>query len=486
MKSNCLASAIFIDNLTAFAHCRWANAMTTMRLAGGALGVALVVFGPSCARADLVTYTATGESGFPSSNVYLGGQFTAGQPFTYTFTLNTAIPNSASADPSQGVYTNALVSSSGSVGNYQFSTGPGDVQINMVSAAGPGTFFAYAQPVTGAAVNGARLNYVTIQLEEGPSRTAAIPVLTPLSQFTGHTKFDLIFTIPAATINLEEISGVWALTMVSNSATGATNSTTAPAPPGHGGLNHSTGHNHSTGLNHRTGLNHGTSLNHSTGHNHGTGGLNHGTSLNHSTPNHSTGFNHGAGGLNPSTGLKQSTGHNHSTVHNHGTGRTTTAPDLGGLNHSTGASTTAPATTTEPDAQPRHRSSAASTTALASTTSPTTSDTAPAPRHRTSAASNPPNHSTGGLNHGAGHTTTAPELDDLNHSTGLNHGTDDLNPSTGDNHGTSGHNHSTGGLNHGHGSLNHSTGHNHSTGCFRRSRLGNHHSSFNACGGASH
>ena len=159
MKSKSLASAIFINNLTAFAHCRWANAMTTMRLAGSALGVALVVFGPSCARADLVTYTATGESGFPSSNVYLGGQFTAGQPFTYTFTLNTAIPNSdPSANPSQGVYTNALVSSSGSIGSYQFSTGPGDVQINWVSAAGPGTFFAYAQPVTGAAVNGARLS----------------------------------------------------------------------------------------------------------------------------------------------------------------------------------------------------------------------------------------------------------------------------------------------------------------------------------------
>ena len=63
MKSKCLASAIFINNLIAFVCCRWANAMTTMRLAGSALGVALVVFGPSCARADIVTYTATGESG---------------------------------------------------------------------------------------------------------------------------------------------------------------------------------------------------------------------------------------------------------------------------------------------------------------------------------------------------------------------------------------------------------------------------------------
>ena len=96
MKSKCLASAIFINNLTAFAYCRWANAMTTMRLAGSALGVALVVFGPSCARADLVTYTATGESGPGQSIAALRGQFTAGQPFTYTFTLNTAIPNSES------------------------------------------------------------------------------------------------------------------------------------------------------------------------------------------------------------------------------------------------------------------------------------------------------------------------------------------------------------------------------------------------------
>src|SRR5262249_46788037 len=161
-----------------FACCRWTNAMTTMRLAGSALGMALVVFGPSCAHADIVTYTATGESG--NGNGALAGQFIVGQPFTYTFTLDTSIPNTnTSADPSQGVYTNALVSSHGSIGNYQFSTGLGDVQINWVAAAGPGTFFAYSNAVTGAAVNGDRLSAVTIQLEAGPSRSAAIPVLTP-------------------------------------------------------------------------------------------------------------------------------------------------------------------------------------------------------------------------------------------------------------------------------------------------------------------
>ena len=95
VKSKSLASAIFINNLIAFASCRWANAITTMRLAGSALGVALVVFGPSCARADIVTYTATGTTG--GVNPGLQGQFTTGQPWTYTFTLNTAVPDS---DPS--------------------------------------------------------------------------------------------------------------------------------------------------------------------------------------------------------------------------------------------------------------------------------------------------------------------------------------------------------------------------------------------------
>jgi hypothetical protein len=53
-----------------------------MRLAGSALGVALVVFGASCARADLVTYTATGQSGPPSSwsDASLVPQFATPQP----------------------------------------------------------------------------------------------------------------------------------------------------------------------------------------------------------------------------------------------------------------------------------------------------------------------------------------------------------------------------------------------------------------------
>ena len=95
-----------------------------MRLAGSALGVALVVFGPSCARADIVTYTATGTTG--GVNPALQGQFSSGQPWTYTFTLNTAVPDS-DPSPSRGLYQNALVSSSGSVGSYQFSTGAGGV-----------------------------------------------------------------------------------------------------------------------------------------------------------------------------------------------------------------------------------------------------------------------------------------------------------------------------------------------------------------------
>src|SRR5262245_32441429 len=100
VKSKFLASAIFISNLIAFAYCRWANAITTMRLAGSALAVALVVFGPSCARADLITYTVTGPSGgnVDSTDPAYRAQFnTAGQPFTFTFTINNATRDS---DPS--------------------------------------------------------------------------------------------------------------------------------------------------------------------------------------------------------------------------------------------------------------------------------------------------------------------------------------------------------------------------------------------------
>ena len=50
-----------INDLNAFACCRRANVKTMMRLGGSALGMALVVFGPSCARADTITYLATGQ-----------------------------------------------------------------------------------------------------------------------------------------------------------------------------------------------------------------------------------------------------------------------------------------------------------------------------------------------------------------------------------------------------------------------------------------
>src|SRR5262245_32394572 len=96
---------------------RCANDRTTMRLAGSALGMALVMFGPSCARADTVTYTATGQidnAGVCCSST-IRAQFQDGQPFSYTFTLDTAAPGTF--DGLNGHYDNGLVSSNGSVGS---------------------------------------------------------------------------------------------------------------------------------------------------------------------------------------------------------------------------------------------------------------------------------------------------------------------------------------------------------------------------------
>src|SRR5258707_617613 len=136
--------------------------MTTMRLAGNALGVALVVFGPSCARADIVTYTATGTVG--GVNAALQGQFTTGQAWTYTFTLNTAVLDS-DPSPSSGVYLNALISSSGSIGSYHFSTGAGAIQVTNSSflvISGPVTGYG---PITGPNIGVDQLARVSFQLQ---------------------------------------------------------------------------------------------------------------------------------------------------------------------------------------------------------------------------------------------------------------------------------------------------------------------------------
>ena len=170
-----------------------------MRLAGSALGVALVVFGPSCARADLVTYTASGL--MDGASLPLQGQFIAGQPLSYTFTLNTATPNS-DPSPTRGKYYNGVISSSGSIGSYQFSTGLGDIDVNTAFP-GPGStrIILNGLPVTGAAVGGIPLTMIAFDLEEGAGFTSdAIPTSLNLSAFAGHKKFNLLFTTPAGTI----------------------------------------------------------------------------------------------------------------------------------------------------------------------------------------------------------------------------------------------------------------------------------------------
>ena len=155
MKSKFLRSAIFI-----FAYSAWrrANAVTTTRLAGGALGVALLVLAPSGARADTVTYLATGAIAI-ATNPSLAAQFPIGQTFTYTFSVDTAAQNTGNAQT--GYYATGLISSSGSIGSYNFSTGTSNLTVGrepagVAGAPGPSDIFYFTAAQGASALLGRR------------------------------------------------------------------------------------------------------------------------------------------------------------------------------------------------------------------------------------------------------------------------------------------------------------------------------------------
>jgi outer membrane autotransporter protein len=207
----------------AYLTCRWANAMTTMRLAGSALGVALVVFGPSCARAATVTYMATGEVAGESPS--LQGQFPIGTPFTYTFTLNTAVPNTGSYPP-VGYYTNGLVSSSGRIGSYSLSTVAGDLAVGKAPSFD--IFMTQAsQGITAPAVGGVPIYDVQFILRDD-TKTAlssnAVPLSLNLSAFSSLAKLNLVYSnsteLQATVTGLEVINPV---TGLANPVTGLAN-----------------------------------------------------------------------------------------------------------------------------------------------------------------------------------------------------------------------------------------------------------------------
>ena len=127
------------------------------RLAGNALAVALVAFWSSCAGADILTYTATG----PVVNASASLQQFLGQPSTFTFTLNTAIPDQ-DPRPLNGLHLGGLVSSSGSVGSYQFSTGAGPVWLGKLPSYD--VFATSTMSVTGPSIGGAHLVAAGIEL----------------------------------------------------------------------------------------------------------------------------------------------------------------------------------------------------------------------------------------------------------------------------------------------------------------------------------
>src|SRR4029079_4912430 len=174
------SSAIFINDLNAFACCPWANVKTMMRLGGSALSMAVVVFGPSCARADTITYLATGviDKAGVCCTPAIHAQFQDGQPYSYIFTLDTAAPGTVDGTPLNIHYENGLVSSSGQVGSYVFSTGSGVPQVGKQP--GYDKFEVQSLNVTGASVSGAPLNAVTFVLRDD-TRTALSGGAVPTS-----------------------------------------------------------------------------------------------------------------------------------------------------------------------------------------------------------------------------------------------------------------------------------------------------------------
>src|SRR5262249_46802937 len=192
--------------------------------------------GPSCARADIVTYTVSldnsGSTKFESAPGVAGTLFVG--PATYTFTVNTAIPD-ADPNPNHGSYPGALISSSGQIGSYRFSTGSGAIDVNL-AADQAGTigqsFTIFAKPTSGADIGANILRVVSLTLEGGTTalRSDAFPSPIPLN-FTLHRKFDLIFNSVWGSTRTEDnpevIAGVVGLQQTNSSTSADTNSSTS-------------------------------------------------------------------------------------------------------------------------------------------------------------------------------------------------------------------------------------------------------------------
>jgi len=190
MQSSFAAVSVWKQSIVvAFGHslrCK-PNTSTPLRLTGSALGLAVVLFGASYARADTITYTATGF--IPNAGVcctpVLQAQFPVGTRFTYSFTLDTAAAGTTDGSPLNMHYDNGLVSSSGSLGSYVFSTGSGPLQVGKQP--NYDKFEVLSSNVTGAPVGGSRPYSVAFVLRDD-TRTAlsggAVPTSLNLSAFS--------------------------------------------------------------------------------------------------------------------------------------------------------------------------------------------------------------------------------------------------------------------------------------------------------------
>src|SRR6476659_6639559 len=167
-----------------------------MRLISSVLGLILVMLGVSHFTANTITYTFTGTVSYASPD--LAAQFRVGQAASYSFVVNTAVPDKE-ANPANGLYVNAILFIKGSIGAYNFTTAEGNLNIFNGPSRDILTTFALA---TGAAVGSDMLKFAVMGLVSNSGVGIVndrIPTSLNLADFNGLAKINPQFVRPDGT-----------------------------------------------------------------------------------------------------------------------------------------------------------------------------------------------------------------------------------------------------------------------------------------------
>lgn len=184
-------------------------ASTATRLGGLLCGAALYALVSLPAQAALVTMTGGGN--LTDVDASVGGTFSLGDAFTFSFTYDDASPDNLPANTGFGNYNaNPLTALSATIGGYAVSWAPGVSTINIAVdnifdvIVGPGGF-------SGAAVAGLTPQFANIALFDGDGAggvlgTDALPSapFTDIGSFAARSNFRLRF---GPDFNVNEITG---------------------------------------------------------------------------------------------------------------------------------------------------------------------------------------------------------------------------------------------------------------------------------------